>query len=168
MSSWRIRWARAEDASVLAELRYRFREEMGLAAEDHGAFVERAAAWMAERLAGGRPWRALLAEADGRVIGCGWVQLIEKVPNPGPEEELHGYITSLFVEPRWRGAGLGAALLEGLVAACREAGVDAILLWPSERSRGLYERMGFAAPGDVLGLQVGSGRTPGGFTRRAE
>ncbi len=167
MDPWSIRWAGASDARALAELRYRFREEMGQASEDREAFLARATAWMAERLADDGAWRALIAEANGQPIGCGWLQLIEKVPNPGPEEELHGYITSLYVDPGWRGAGLGAALVETLVTACREAGADAIVLWPTERSRSLYERRGFAAPADLLELQVGTGRSPRGVTQTA-
>lgn len=159
MDGWSLRPAAAADADALARLRWAFRAELGQAAEDEASFLERAAAWMAARLDEGRRWRAWLVEDDrGEAIGCGWLQLIEKVPNPGPEEELHGYVTSMYVAPAWRNRGIGAALLSAALDACRAAQVDSVILWPTSGSRDLYARHGFAAPGDVLELRIGTGR----------
>jgi GNAT superfamily N-acetyltransferase len=159
VDGWSVRPAAAADARMLARLRWAFRAEIGQASEDEAGFLERAAAWMAARLEEGGRWRAWLAEDDGgEAIGCAWLQLIEKVPNPGPEEELHGYVTSMFVAPARRGQGIGAALLGAALEACRAAKVDSVVLWPTSGSRDLYARHGFAAPDDVLELRIGSGR----------
>jgi ribosomal protein S18 acetylase RimI-like enzyme len=56
------------------------------------------------------------------------------------------FVTELFVEPRRRGRGLGARLLEALVSALGAAGAGAahLLVWPDNRiARRLYERAGF-------------------------
>ncbi|MEJ5221515.1 MAG: GNAT family N-acetyltransferase [Tepidiforma sp.] len=159
MDGWSLRPAAAADADALARLRWAFRAELGQAAEDEASFLERAAAWIAARLDEGRRWQAWLVEDDrGEAIGCGWLQLIEKVPNPGLEEELHGYVTSMYVAPAWRNRGIGAALLRAALDACRAAQVDSVILWPTSGSRDLYARRGFAAPGDVLEVRIGSGR----------
>ncbi|WBL36619.1 GNAT family N-acetyltransferase [Tepidiforma flava] len=159
MDGWSLRPAAAADADALARLRWAFRAELGQAAEAEAAFLERAAAWMAARLDEGRRWQAWLVEDDrGEAIGCAWLQLIEKVPNPGPEEELHGYVTSMYVAPAWRNRGIGAALLGAALDACRAAQVDSVILWPTSGSRDLYARHGFAAPVDVLELRIGTGR----------
>ncbi len=159
MGAARVRPAGPGDAPALAVLRWEFRAELGQAAEPLEGFCARAGAWMAERLREGSRWRAWLALGpDGEAVGCIWLQLVEKVPNPGAEEELHGYLTGAYVRPAWRGAGTGEALLAAALAACREAGVDTAFLWPTSRSRSLYERFGFGLPGDMLALQVGSGR----------
>jgi GNAT superfamily N-acetyltransferase len=154
-----IRPAGPGDAATLARLRYAFRAELGQASEPLEAFLARATPWMAVRLQPGSSWRAWLAEAaDGAAAGCAWLQFIEKVPNPGDEEELHGYVTSMYVVPAARGAGVGAALLEAALGACRDAGVDSVLLWPTSRSRPLYGRFGFGQPDDLLELRLGTGR----------
>lgn len=160
MAGWRVRRAGPADAAALARLRWAFRAEMGQASEPEAAFLARAAAWMEGRLAEGQRWMAWLVEGDdGIPCGCGWLQLIEKVPNPGAEEELHGYVTSLYVVPGQRGRGAGAALLLAALDACRAARVDSVILWPTSRSRPLYERFGFRGTGDVMELRLGSGRS---------
>lgn len=153
-SGLRIRTATPADAPALARLRYDFRCELGDPAEGPGTFIERCASWMAPRLAAGSLWRCWVAEEDGRILGHAWAQLIEKIPNPVVEPELHAYVTNCYVVPHARGRGLGSSLLEEALAWCRARGVDAVLLWPSERSRTLYLRHGFAVREDVLELRL--------------
>jgi GNAT superfamily N-acetyltransferase len=57
------------------------------------------------------------------------------------------------VRPAERG-GTGSALLEAALAWCREAHVDTVILWPSERSRTLYARYGFDASHAVMVLPL--------------
>jgi ribosomal protein S18 acetylase RimI-like enzyme len=144
-----IRPALREDAPTLANLRYAFRAALNEPAEAEAAFVARCTTWMAARLAPGTPWRCWLAEVDRAVVGQLWVQLIEKIPNPGPELEHHAYITNVYVDPAARG-GLGEQLLAAAVAFCRERSVDSVVLWPTDRSRSLYARSGFATPTDMM------------------
>ena len=149
MKSFQIREARVADAPTLARLRYEFRAELKPAAEDRDASVDRCTEWMATRLADGR-WRCWVAESgeaeDGvapKIIACVWAELVEKIPNPNGEREHHAYLTSFVVVPEHRGGGLGSRLLRGAIEWCESRGVDSIFLWPSERSRPLYERNGF-------------------------
>ncbi len=129
-------------------------------AEDETEFVARCTAWMSARLddaerddgarAGTGAWYAWVAERAGAVCGTAWLQMIEKLPNPVDESEWHGYVSSLFVTPEARGQGVGTALLEAVLENCEQRGVDAVLLWPTPRSRTLYERHGFAVRDDLL------------------
>ncbi len=145
----------------LAGLRYAFRAEMEPAPERREPFLERCSRWMEKRLVPGSDWVAWLAEGDGSPLGCLWLQLIEKVPNPAPELEMHAYITSVFVAPEARRVGTGAGLMEAALAYCREQGVDSVVLWPSARSRTLYARSGFETPPDMMELVLDDGRTLG-------
>ncbi|HEX5723899.1 MAG TPA: GNAT family N-acetyltransferase [Longimicrobiaceae bacterium] len=148
-----IRAAAPEDAPVLARLRYEFRRELGEVVEAESAFVERCTAWMAERLGPAGAWRCWVAEREGEIVGTAWVQWIEKIPNPVDEAEHHAYITNCYVRPAARGGGIGSGLLEAALAWCRDEGVDAVILWPSARSRSLYLRHGFAARDALLELR---------------
>lgn len=139
-------------------MRYEFRATLNEPVEGIEDFVARCAPWMAKRLESESPWRCWVAERDGALAGHLWLQLIEKVPNPVPEREQHGYITNAYVRPAFRGAGTGAALLGAALAYCREAGVDSVILWPTERSQGLYARHGFGFPQDLMEAVLDPGR----------
>jgi GNAT superfamily N-acetyltransferase len=145
-----IRVAGPGDAPALARLRYEFRAGHDVPVESEDDFVTRCTPWMEARLAAGGPWRCWLAEEAGRVVGTVWLQRIEKLPNPVDEAESHGYVSSLYVVPSSRGAGVGGRLLGACLEACQVEGVDAVILWPTPRSRSLYLRHGFASGEDLL------------------
>jgi len=145
-----VRRAVRSDAEELARLRYAFRLERRPAIEAPDAFFERCAKWMRPRLNIDSPWSVFVAERDGQIVGNIWVQIIEKIPNPGPEPELHAYVSNFFIVPRERNTGLGTRMLNAIIEHCRTNSVDTVFLWPSERSRPLYDRFGFEAPTDLL------------------
>ncbi len=155
MSEVTIRLATPSDAPTLAQLRYHLRASADLATEPEADFLARCTSWMAVRLAPGGSWRCWIAEEAGRAVGTIWLYLIEKLPNPAAELEGHGYISSFYVEPSRRGAGLGSRLLDTCLGVCMAEGLDAVILWPTPRSRGLYERHGFAARDDLFERRLG-------------
>jgi GNAT superfamily N-acetyltransferase len=105
---------------------------------------------MRDRLASGGTWRCWVASAQGKLVGTTWLGLIEKLPNPAGHLERHAYISSVYVVPARRNSGIGSALLGACLDECRRQGVDSVFLWPTPRSRGLYERHGFAVRDDLL------------------
>jgi GNAT superfamily N-acetyltransferase len=145
-----IRSAAPGDAPTLAQLRYQFRTELDPPTEPAPAFLERCTAWMAQRLASGSHWRCWIAAEGDAILATAWLQIIEKLPNPGGELERHGYISSVFVRPECRGHGIGSDLLKECLRMCDAEEVDAVFLWPTARSRALYRRLGFETGGDVL------------------
>ncbi len=149
------RLATASDAPALARLRYDFRSSVGVAGEEESEFVGRCRRWMETRLSEGGAWRCWVAERDEELIGNLWAQLIEKIPNPTTEPEHHAYLTNFYVAEGARGKGVGSALLSQALRWCETRGVHAAILWPTERSRSLYLRHGFAAREDLLELLIG-------------
>lgn len=145
-----IRPAGPEDATVLARLRYDFRVELDPPTEVERDFLERCRRWMTERLSMGNTWKCWLALEDAAPVGAAWLQLIEKLPNPVGEPELHGYISSLYVTSNRRGSGIGSGLLQACLRESETRGADAVFLWPTPRSRTLYERHGFEVRDDML------------------
>jgi len=152
-----VRAATTGDAAELARLRYEFRAAERPAVESRETFIERCTSWMRERLAPGSAWHCLLAEHDGATIGHVWLEVVDKVPNPGGKEpERHVYLTNLYVRPDARG-GPGSALVEAALAWCRERRADTVILWPSEKSRSLYARYGFTQSSAILALSLKDG-----------
>lgn len=150
-----IRLAAESDANALAALRYEFRSSVGVVSERESEFVARCRRWMEGRLREGGAWRCWVAERGREPFGNLWAQLVEKIPNPAVEPERHAYITNFYVRERERGRGTGSRLLSAALGWCREADVHAVILWPTERSRSLYLRRGFAVREDLLELIVG-------------
>lgn len=145
-----IRPAIPGDAAELARLRYEFRASFGAVVEDESRFLARCEEWLTQRLQPGGIWNAWIAEAGGATAGAIWLQWMEKIPNPVAELEWHGYITSFYVREKFRGRQLGSSLLEAALAACQIRGVDAVILWPTPRSRSLYTRHGFTIRDDIM------------------
>ena len=144
-----LRPAEPTDAEALARLRFAFRTDLEAPAETETAFIARCGPWMAARLAS-RSWRSWVLEQHGDLLGTVWLQFLEKLPNPVAEPEWHGYVSSLFVRPELRGSGLGSRLLVAALDECDRRRCDAVLLWPTPRSRSLYQRHGFSVRDDLL------------------
>ena len=148
--NFEVRAATPADAAELAELRYQFRTELDSPVEGKAEFLERCTGWMATQLGPGGRWRCWVAQSGGALVGTIWLQRIEKLPNPVGHRGYHGYVSSVFVQPGLRQAGIGSALLAACLTECEAEGIDAVFLWPTERSRPLYQRHGFAVRDDLL------------------
>jgi GNAT superfamily N-acetyltransferase len=142
------------DANTLAKLRYEFRSSFGANCEDAAIFVERSAKWMQDRLDQAEVWRCWIAECDGVVAGNIWAQLIEKIPNPMVERERLGYITNFYVYENYRDRGVGSQLFSAAMEWIKESDVDAVILWPTERSRTFYRRKGFSEAVRVMEMTL--------------
>ena len=150
-----IRVATPSDADALAQLRYALRASTGRATESKTEFIERCSAWMNKHLQSDA-WNCWVAELNGQLIGAVWLQLVEKIPNPRAEAEHHAYITNFYIEQEARGSGIGSQLLRTALEWCEGRDVHTVILWPTERSRSLYERHGFAVRDDLMELIIKS------------
>ena len=148
-----IRCATPTDADALAQLRYALRASTGRATEPRADFIKRCSVWMKNHLQS-PAWQCWVAEINGQVIGAVWLQLVEKIPNPRSEAEHHAYLTNFFIQQEARGRGIGSQLLRAALDWCQTREVHAVILWPTERSRSLYERFGFAVRDDIMELII--------------
>jgi GNAT superfamily N-acetyltransferase len=154
MARVQVRLATTGDWNALAEMRYRFRTELGSATESKSRFVRRCAAWMKKRFrAGSSAWRCWVVDDGDQLLGHVCVQLFEKIPNPVNEPELHAYLTNFCVVRQKRGQGLGRKLLEKALSWSRTQGADAIILWATPGSKSLYRRCGLVESADIFELR---------------
>jgi GNAT superfamily N-acetyltransferase len=152
-----IRAATVDDADELGRLRWEFRIESGTpATRSREAFAEQMGGFVADALEPGSAWHAWVGEDDGRLVGCIWLQLVERVPHPdlGRGERPIAYVTNMYVEPALRNAGLGRALLDVALRFATERGASGAVLWPSPRSTSFYERAGFRTDAGPLWLEL--------------
>ena len=97
-------------------------------------------------------WRRRLSDrtrfvpkVDGKVVGT---------VGAGPGEfDGAAALTALWVDPGFRGRGVGSALVDVVVDWAREEGFNQLLLWVTEvneNAQRLYERHGFARTGRMV------------------
>ncbi len=88
-----------------------------------------------------------LAEADGSAAGYAKLGPLRlPVEPPGPALELR----QLYVDKRWRGAGIAPALMDWTIAEARERGAAELYLsvyTRNPRARRFYDRYGFEEVG---------------------
>lgn len=78
--------------------------------------------------------RPFVAEADGTIVGTGVTTINGAV----------AWIGTIWVDPDWRGRGLGRALTLATIEAAEAEGCSALVLVATAAGRPLYERLGFA------------------------
>jgi|SRR4249919_3293150 GNAT superfamily N-acetyltransferase len=157
MARVRIRVATSADWNALAEMRYRFRTEVGSPIETKSRFVRRCTSWMKKAFgADSSAWRCWVIDDGKQLLGHVCVQLFEKMPNPVTEPEAHAYLTNFYVVPEMRSRGLGRKLLNKALAWCRLQDADAIILWATPESKSLYRRCGLLESADILELRGGN------------
>ena len=76
----------------------------------------------------------VIARADGQAVGTGRL-----LPN--------GHIGRMAVLKRWRGRGVGAAMLKVLMTAARERGDKEVVLSAQTHALGFYSKHGFVSEG---------------------
>lgn len=150
MTDVTIRLAGDGDEAALAGLRRAWCEEQAGGQIDDDGFDDAFTAWLAAE-SGRRV--VFLAERDGTPVGMVNATVFERMPRPGREGTRWAYLGNAYVRPAQRGAGVGALLVEELVAWARERGCARIVLSPTSRSVPFYERHGFG-PATMLMARV--------------
>ena len=91
-----------------------------------------------------------VAEVDGKVIGT---------VGAGPGELARtAALTALWVDPKFRGQGVGAALVDAVINWASDQHYEQVLLWVTEANKNaerLYERLGFLRTGRVTEVRKG-------------
>jgi ribosomal protein S18 acetylase RimI-like enzyme len=102
-----------------------------------------------------------IAVAGGAAVGAAWCRVFSA------EDAGYGYVAddvpelSIGVAPRWRGQGIGTALLDRLISQARDRGMRTVSLSVEDynHARLLYQRAGFTVVGregesDVMLLHI--------------
>ena len=150
---FRVRSAEQSDGLELARLRWDFtlEDHADEAIESRRTFTERFTERWTSFCESGR-WFVAVAEhvaIDGRLLGCVWLETVDRVPRPIPHADEMGYITNVYVEPAWRNHGIGTDLLRVVVSQAQSRGFGELFVWPSDASVEFYKRVGFSVSHEV-------------------
>jgi GNAT superfamily N-acetyltransferase len=144
----RVRDARAEDATAIAEVHVRAWQAAyrGLMPDE---FLDRldSQARAGRYTLGSRnpadPQTLLAIDEHERLLGFATIA-------PSVELAAHGELRALYVDPTYWRAGVGLALMEGCLARLDESGCDRAVLWlllGNERAARFYRACGWAPDG---------------------
>lgn len=138
-----VRRAGADDVETLVALRRAMQEELlepggALSAEWEGVTRE----YLRRKVPSGE-FLALVAEADGGIIGTSGLIVYEAPPTDGNASGREGYIMNMYTRPEYRGRGIAGAFLERLLEHLRSAGAGRVWLRASPYGDPVYRRLGF-------------------------
>lgn len=87
-------------------------------------------------------------EADEVAAGVGvWIQ--EWQPLPFDMSARRGYVLNVYTAPHYRRRGLARRLMTMLLDACRDQGINSLVLHSSDEARHLYESLGFTPTNEL-------------------
>jgi GNAT superfamily N-acetyltransferase len=136
-----VREAMAADETAIGDLLWRQQtEENAYTGTDRAGFQAQFCAWVADHRSTHLPF---LAEVDGEAVGVAWLMVADRVPNPARRLRRFGDVQSVCVAPERRSGGIGALLLEAVLAEARKLGLEHVTVHSSSRAVTLYERVGF-------------------------
>ena len=95
-------------------------------------------------------WNRFVAEVDGQVVGVVGAGLGEFSGTAA--------LTSLWVDPRFRGRGVGTALIQAVEEWARGNDLNQVILWVTDANRAaenLYEHLGFTRTGRFSEVRPG-------------
>ncbi|GAB1646227.1 GNAT family N-acetyltransferase [Krasilnikovia sp. MM14-A1259] len=125
-----VRMAGVADVAALAELR-------DIEPDKLAAYADWVAAHADTHL-------AFVAEVDEYVVGSAWLLIAERVPGNGSLDRRYGDIQSVMVREEYRKQGVGAALMDAILAEARTRGLLHVTVHSGRRAVDFYLRTGFS------------------------
>lgn len=155
MNGFTIRAATSEDVPVLLRHRRMMWGDMGRRDDDALDLMEQAAREYFEAAVAENSYRGFLAVDDhGEVIGGGGIVISAWPGQFHQRSPRRAMILNMYVEREYRRRGIARALMESMIAWCRENDFANVGLHASEAGRPLYEQLGFKPTNEMrLGLR---------------
>jgi GNAT superfamily N-acetyltransferase len=150
-----IHQATSDDIEALTDLRVAFFEELGEIADTKHAQAFRQATYryLTEALPQGK-FLAWVAQVDGQIIGTSGLIFFEQAPTPTNLVGSEGYILNIYTIASWRGRGVARMLLEEIIKYVKRTDTSQLWLYTTEEGRSVYEKFGFVALTDAMGLKL--------------
>jgi GNAT superfamily N-acetyltransferase len=143
-----VRPARAGEARVIAELRWRwFDETAGTPATSRDEFVDFFARWLVEHE---MSHYCVVAVRGGEIVGMAWLAVVPRVPSPRAPKRASGDVQCVYVVPAERNSGTGALLVAAVLDRARSLELDHVTVHSSSRAVSVYKRAGFMVSEKLL------------------
>ena len=139
-----LRRATTEDMDTLvAQRREMFREVHHKSDTQLDSMSAKFRVWALEHMNAGDYLAWLVEAPDGSSAAGGALWLMDWPPHVIGVNSQRGNILNIYTGDDFRHRGLARAMMEAILAWCRENSIDIVILHASPFGRSLYESMGF-------------------------
>ncbi len=153
-----LREATPADLSAILRHRRGMFREMGCADEAAlDAMEATSSPFIGAGLADGS-YRGWLVEFEARVVAGGGLVVVGFPSTPRDPSPRRVWILNMYTEPEYRSRGYARAIVEIMIAWCRERGFAWVSLHASDAGRHLYETLGFQ-PSNEMHLPLKESRS---------
>ena len=154
MHEMKIRPAKLSDITALIRHRRMMWWELGRRDETALDLMQVAAdEYFRAAVADGSYLGFLAEDSSGAVVGGGGIVVSPWPGVLGQRQPRRAIILNMYVERKHRRKGIARALMEAMIAWCRENEFAYVSLHASEQGRHLYEKLGFK-PTDEMRLEL--------------
>jgi GNAT superfamily N-acetyltransferase len=143
MHDFTIRPATASDIPTLIYHRRSMWLDMGRRGEEAFQVMEKAADEYFRAAIPDGSYRGFVGELDGKVVGGGGIVISAWPGQLRQRQARRAMILNMYVEKEFRRRGIARALMETMIAWCRENNFVNVGLHASDEGRPLYEKLGF-------------------------
>lgn len=138
-----------DDLEVICRHRLEMFRDAGRPEPDLALMMAPFRQWLEKQLSVGA-YRGFVVHDGAQAIGGVGLMLIDWPPHPAHPLEAHrGYVLNLYVEPSWRGRGIGRALMGAADDELIRLGVSFAVLHSTTAGRPLYERVGWRGTSEM-------------------
>ncbi|MDA4128946.1 MAG: GNAT family N-acetyltransferase [Thaumarchaeota archaeon] len=144
MAGFKIRTAAQRDIGILVRQRHLMFEEMRHeTAAQHKIGDDSSHEWATSMMEQGLFKCFLVTSERGRVAAGGCLWLREEQPGPGHPARRTPYLMSMYMEPKFRGKGLGSLIVKKAQRWSNKRGYPHMSLHASKMGRKLYAKLGW-------------------------
>lgn len=145
-----LRRASTDDIDILvAQRREMFREVHHRSDAQLDAMSAKFRVWALEHMNAGDYLAWLIESPDRSIAAGGALWLMDWPPHVIGVNSQRGNILNIYTGDEFRKRGLARAMMEAILAWCRENNIDVVILHASPFGRSLYESMGFKATNEM-------------------
>lgn len=143
------------DIVELAQMRWAFQTESAETEPvwDKEQFIQACADFYLG-IIGSPNWMFWVAKNADKIVAHLSIHIIHNIPSPDRFINKWGYLTNVYTEQGYRNRGIGAQLLEYAIEAAKGEGIETLIVWPSERSVGFYQRAGFTGVNEIMEISI--------------
>lgn len=103
----------------------------------------------------------IIADVEGVFVAMATLVVFERVPNPRARIRRTGDLQSVFVQPAYRGMGLGRRLVHAALTTAQSLGVSKVTADSTEDAIPFYRGLNFSRPDGLLQLVLRTQSSPG-------
>ena len=101
-----------------------------------------------------KDYHYFLVEADSKVIGGCGISTFRIPPQLSQPSGIYAYLSNMYIEPEYRGKGIGTALVNYVIEFCKRNQIGLLFLHASDKGVPVYRSIGFSSSKRLMHLRT--------------